>query len=57
MADSLYSILMGMANNPMVLREATKKARPKIKRDYDKNVREKMIKVDKGNFFAAPSES
>lgn len=43
MADSLYSILMNMANNPKVLREATKKARPKIKADYDKNVRKKMI--------------
>ena len=43
MAESLYSILMGMANNPMVLREATKRARPKIKNDYDKNVRKKMI--------------
>ena len=43
MADSLYSILMNMANNPKILREATKKARPKIKADYDKNVRKKMV--------------
>lgn len=43
MAENLYSILMSMANNPAALREATKKARPKIKKDYDKNVRTKMI--------------
>ena len=43
MAESLYSILMQMANNPATLKEATKKARPKIKADYDKNVRKKMI--------------
>lgn len=43
MANSLYSILMSMANNPETLREATKKARPKIKKDYDKNVRRKMV--------------
>ena len=43
MAENLYSILMGMANNPAALQEATKKARPRIRNDYDKNVRKKMI--------------
>lgn len=43
MAESLYSILMNMANNPKVLREATKKAQPKIRKDYDKNVRKAMV--------------
>ena len=43
MSDSLYSILMSMANNPATLRKATKRAQPKIKRDYDKNVRKKMV--------------
>ena len=43
MAESLYSILMSMANNPKVLREATKKAQPKIRKDYDKNVRKAMV--------------
>lgn len=43
MSDSLYDILMGMANNPTILREATKKAQPKIKKDYDKKVRKQMV--------------
>ena len=43
MAESLYSILMNMAQNPAILREATKKAMPKVKKDYDKNVRKNMI--------------
>lgn len=43
MAESLYTILMSMASNPATLRAATQKARPKIRSDYDKNVRKKMI--------------
>ena len=43
MAESLYSILMNMAQNPAILREATKKAMPKVKKDYDKNVRKNMV--------------
>ena len=43
MAESLYSILMSMANNPSTLKKATKKARPKIRADYDKNVRKQMV--------------
>ena len=43
MAEGLYSILMSMANNPATLKKATKKAQPKIRADYDKNVRKKMV--------------
>lgn len=43
MAESLYSILMSMAQNPATLKKATKKAQPKIQADYDKNVVKPMI--------------
>ena len=43
MAESLYSILMSMAQNPATLKKATKKAQPKIRADYDKNVRRAMV--------------
>ncbi len=43
MAESLYGILMSMAQNPATLKKATKKAQPKIRADYDKNVRKAMV--------------
>ena len=43
MAESLYSMLSKMLNDEAVIKEATKKAREKIKKSYDKQVRRPMI--------------
>lgn len=43
MSSSIYDILVGMASNQAILREATKKAQPKIKKDFDNKVRKQMV--------------
>ena len=43
MAESLYSMLSKMLLDEDVVRKATKKARSKIKKSYDSNVRRPMI--------------
>ena len=43
MAESLYSQLSKMLLDDDVVRNAMKKARQKIKNEYDKNVRKKMV--------------
>ena len=43
MAESLYSMLSEMLLDEKTLQEATKKAREKIRKDYDKKVRVGMI--------------
>lgn len=43
MAESLYSMLSKMLLDEEVVKKATKKARDKIKKSYDANVRKKMI--------------
>ena len=43
MAESLYSMLSKMLLDEDVVRNATKKAREKIKKSYDVNVRKKMV--------------
>ena len=43
MAESLYSMLSKMLLDEDTVRSATKKAREKIKKSYDANVRKKMV--------------
>ena len=43
MAESLYDMLSKMLLDEEVVKKATKKARDKIKKSYDANVRKKMI--------------
>lgn len=43
MAESLYSMLSNMLLDEELVKNATKKAREKIKKSYDSNVRKKMI--------------
>lgn len=43
MAESLYSMLSKMLLDENIVRNATKKAREKIRRSYDANVRKQMV--------------